>query len=121
MDFDWLLEHATAIAFDPGRPSLYVFGLGMTPEELHQHVLQPMEQAGIFARAQTQFIDASKRDRYRGQLPRVALTLFDVAGRQCGVVLSYHSKFKPDLAQYTAWLNFWHQRTLEAAQATAQP
>ena len=34
MDFDWLLDHASAIAFDPGRPSIYVFGLDMTPEEL---------------------------------------------------------------------------------------
>jgi hypothetical protein len=43
MDFDWLLDHATAIAFDPGRASLYVFALGMTPDELRQQVLSPME------------------------------------------------------------------------------
>lgn len=112
MDFDWLLEHASVIAFDPGRPSIYVFSLGMTPEELRQQVLDPMEQQGVFAVAQTQYIDAGKRDRYRGQLPRIGLSLFEVAGQQCGVVLSYHPKFQPDLAQYMAWLTFWHQRLL---------
>jgi hypothetical protein len=121
IDFDWLLEHATAIAFDPGRPSIYVFGLDMTPEELQAHVLAPMGQHNLFAVVQTQFIDASRRDRYKGQLPRVGLTLFEVAGRQCGIVLSYHSKFEPDLAQYTAWLDFWHRQLLESARAKAQP
>jgi hypothetical protein len=121
MDFDWLLDQATAIAFDPGRPSLYVFGLGMTPEELHTHVLSPMGQHDLFAVAQTQCIDASRRERYKGQLPRLGLTLFEVAGRQCGIVLSYHSKFVPDLAQYAAWQTFWHTRLLEAARAQAQP
>ena len=67
MDFDWLLEHATTIAFDPGRPSIYVFGLDMTPEELQAYVLGPMGQHNLFAVAQTQFIDASRRDRYKGQ------------------------------------------------------
>jgi hypothetical protein len=119
MDFDWLLDNATAIAFDPGRSSLYVFGLDMTPEELQTHVLSPMAQHELFNAAQTQFIDASRRDRYKGQLPRVGLTLFDVAGHQCGIVLSYHSKFEPNLAQYEAWQTFWHHRLLEAARAKA--
>ena len=117
MDFDWLLDQATAIAFDPGRPSVYVFGLDMTPEELQEHVLHPMGQHDLFAVAQTQFIDESRRGRYKGQLPRVALTLFEVAGHQCGIVLSYHSKFEPNLAQYDAWQSFWQQRLLQAARA----
>ena len=120
MDFDWLLDHATAIAFDPGRSSLYVFALDMTHEELQERVLRPMEQQGLFATAQTQFIDAGRRDRDRGQLPRVGLALFEVDGHQCGVVLSYHPKLEPDLAQYNAWLSFWHQRLLEATRARAQ-
>lgn len=119
IDFDWLLDNASAIAFDPGRSSLYVFGLEMSPEELQAQVLGPMGQHDLFAVAQTQFIDASRRERYKGQLPRVGLTLFEVAGRQCGLVLSYHSKFEPDLAQYEAWQTFWHQRLLEAARARA--
>ena len=120
IDFDWLLDNASVIAFDPGRSSLYVFGLDMTQEELQEHVLGPMEQHDLFAMAQTQVIDESRRGRYKGQLPRVGLTLFEVAGRQCGIVLSYHSKFEPNLAQYEAWQNFWHQRLLEAARAKAQ-
>jgi hypothetical protein len=119
IDFDWLLDNATAIAFDPGRPSLYVFGLDLPPEELQAQVLSPMGQRDLFDVAQTQFIDASRRERYKGQLPRVGLTLFDVAGRQCGIVLSYHSKFEPNLAQYEAWQTFWHQRLLETARARA--
>lgn len=119
MDFDWLLEHATSIAFDPGRPSIYVFSLGMTPEALQSQVLTPMAEQSLFAVGQTQFIDASKRERYKGQLPRVGLTLFDVHGQQCGIVLSYHSKFPPDLAQYDAWQTFWHQRQLDRARASA--
>src|SRR5215468_593746 len=103
MDFDWLLDNASVIAFDPGRSSLYVFGLDMTQAELQEHVLGPMEQHGL----------------YKGQLPRVGLTLFEVAGHQCGIVLSYHSKFEPDLAQYEAWQHFWQQRLLEAARAKA--
>ena len=120
MDFDWLLDNASVIAFDPGRSSLYVFGLDMTQVELQEHVLGPMEQHGLFAVAQTQVIDESRRGRYKGQLPRVGLTLFEVAGRQCGIVLSYHSKFEPDLAQFEAWQHFWHARLLEAARAQAQ-
>ena len=72
MDFDWLLDHASAIAFDPGRPSIYVFGLDMTPEELREQVLSPMEQHDLFAVAQAKFIDDNQRGRYKGQLPRVA-------------------------------------------------
>ncbi len=117
MDFDWLLDNASAIAFDPERPSIYVFALGMTPEDFQAQVLAPMDQAGIFDAAKTQFIDADKRGNYRGQLPRLGLTLFDVSGQQCGIVLSYHEKFQPDLAQYTAWLAFWHERQLAAAQS----
>jgi len=120
MDFDWLLDNASVIAFDPGRASLYVFGLDMTQAELQEHVLGPMEQHGLFAVAQTQVIDESRRGRYKGQLPRVGLTLFEVAGHQCGIVLSYHSKFEPDLAQYEAWQHFWHARLLEATRARAQ-
>jgi hypothetical protein len=120
LDFDWLLDHASVIAFDPGRPSIYVFSLDMPLDEFRQQVLTPMDTSGLFAVAQTQFIDASRRDRYRGQLPRVGLTLFEVAGYQCGVVLSYHAKFQPDLAQYMAWLNFWHQQRLETTRAQTQ-
>jgi hypothetical protein len=120
MNFDWLLDHATAIAFDPERPSIYVFALDMPQEEFQGQVLEPMAQQGLFAAAQTQFIDASRRDRYRGQLPRVALNLFEVSGRQCGVVLTYHSKFEPRLEQYDAWTHFWHQRLLDEARSKAQ-
>ncbi|MBM3224007.1 MAG: hypothetical protein FJZ47_09425 [Candidatus Tectomicrobia bacterium] len=119
MDFDWLLDQASAIAFDPGRPSIYVFGLEMTPEELQAHVLTPMGQQQLFAVEQTKFIDANQRGHYKGQLPRVALNLFEVNGRQCGIVLSYHSKFEPNLAQYEAWQTFWQQRLLEAARSKA--
>ena len=119
MDFDWLLDHASAIAFDPGRPSIYVFGLDMTPEELREQVLSPMGQHDLFAVDQAKFIDDNQRGRYKGQLPRVGLTLFEVNGHQCGIVLSYHSKFEPNLAQYDAWQTFWQQRLLEAARAKA--
>ena len=119
MDFDWLLDHASAIAFDPGRPSIYVFALDMTPEELREQVLSPMAQHDLFAVAEAKFIDDNQRGRYKGQLPRVGLTLFEVNGHQCGIVLSYHSKFEPNLAQYEAWQTFWQQRLLEAARARA--
>ena len=68
MDFDWLLDHASAIAFDPGRPRIYVFGLDMTPEELQEQVLSPMGQHDPFAVAQAKFIDDNQRARYKGQL-----------------------------------------------------
>ncbi len=119
MNFDWLLDHATAIAFDPERPSIYVFALDMTQEELQGQVLQPMAQEGLFGAAQAQFIEANRRDRYRGQLPRLALSLFEVNGHQCGVVLTYHSKFEPKLEQYDAWSHFWHQRLLAEAKSKA--
>ena len=119
MNFDWLLEHAASIAFDPGRSSMYVFGLEMSAEELRAQVLEPMAQQDLFAVAQTKFIEAAQRERYKGQLPRVGLSLFEVGGRQCGIVLSYHSKFEPDLAQYDAWQTFWNQRLLDAARAQA--
>lgn len=119
LDFDWLLDNASTIAFDPGRPSIYVFGLDMSPEELREQVLAPMAQQDLFATAQTKFIEAGQRERYKGQLPRVELSLFEVQGRQCGIVLSYHSKFEPNLAQYTAWQTFWNQRLLESARARA--
>jgi hypothetical protein len=117
MDFDWLLDQASAIAFDPSRPSIYVFGLGMTPDALQEHVLSPMGEANLFAVADTKFIDGNMRGQYRGQLPRVAMTLFNVAGQQCGMVLSYHEKFPPDLSQYTEWSQFWHRRALDTAKA----
>ena len=117
MDFDWLLDNATTIAFDPEQSSLYVFALGMTPEELQTQVLAPMHQAGIFNTTKTLYIDTDKRGNYRGQLPRVGLTVFDIGGQQWGIVLSYHEKFRPVLAQYTAWLNFWHECLLAAAQS----
>lgn len=119
MDFDWLLEHASAIAFDPGRPSIYVFGLDLSPEELQAQVLSPMAQQDLFAVTQTKFIEAGQRERYKGQLPRVGLSLFEVNGHQCGIVLSYHSKFEPNLAHYEAWQTFWHQRLLDEARAKA--
>jgi hypothetical protein len=78
-----------------------------------------MGQHDLFAVAQTKFIDANQRDRYKGQLPRVALNLFEVNGHQCGIVLSYHSKFEPNLAHYEAWQTFWQQRLLDAARARA--
>ena len=119
MDFDWLLDHATVIAFDPTRPSLYVFALGMSEGALRTHVLAPMAAADLFAVVQMQVIDAGKRERYRGQLPRVGMSLFEIDAQQFGVVLSYHKQFPPDLAQYTAWLEFWHKKCLAAAQDTA--
>jgi hypothetical protein len=119
MDFDWLLEHATVIAFDPTRPSLYVFALGMSQDAVHEYVLVPMHEAQLFAVAQTQYIDAGRRERYRGQLPRVGMSLFEIAGQPFGMVLSYHKQFQPDLAQYLAWLEFWHQKRLAAAQSEA--
>lgn len=117
MDFDWLLDQASVIAFDPSRPSSYVFGLGMTPDALQEQVLRPMGEANLFAIADTKFIDGDMRGQYRGQLPRVAMTLFDVAGQQCGIVLSYHEKFPPNLSQYTEWSQFWHSRALDTAKA----
>ena len=63
MDFDWLLDNASAIAFDPGRPSIYVFGLDLTPEDLREQVLNPMAQHDLFAIDQAKFIDDNQRGR----------------------------------------------------------
>jgi hypothetical protein len=116
IDFDWLLDHATAIAFDPARPSIYVFGLGLSPESLETHVLMPMQAAGLFNVADAKLLDDNMRGQYRGQLPRVAITLFEVSGEQAGIILTYHDRFKPDLSQYEAWSQFWHARQLAQAQ-----
>lgn len=117
MDFDWLLDQASAIAFDPSRSSIYVFGLGMTPETLQEQVLTPMSDAKLFNLSETKYLSGEARSQYRGQLPRVAITMFDVSGQQCGIVLSYHEKFAPNLSQYEAWSSFWHSRSLAAAKA----
>ena len=45
-DFDWLLDNAEVIAFDPGRLSLYAFGQDMAVEDLRERVLAPMNEAG---------------------------------------------------------------------------
>ena len=116
--FDWLLDHAKVIAFDPGRLSLYVFGQDMASEDLRERVLSPMNEAGLFSLADAKFIEADQREQYRGQLARVALTMFDVAGQQCGIVMAYHDRYQPDLGQYEAWSRFWHERCLQAARAS---
>ena len=117
-DFDWLLDHAKVIAFDPGRLSLYVFGQDMTVEDLRACVLAPMSEAGLFSLSDTKFIEVDRREQYRGQLARVALTVFDVAGHQCGIAMAYHDRYQPDLGQYEAWSRFWHERCLKAARAS---
>lgn len=117
-DFDWLLDHAKVIAFDPGRLSLYVFGQDMTAEDLQACVLVPMSEAGLFSLSDAKFIEADRREQYRGQLVRVALTVFDVADQQCGIAIAYHDRYQPDLGQYEAWSRFWHERCLQAAQAS---
>ena len=114
-DFDWLLDNTTVIAFDPGRLSLYVFGQDMNGEDLRAHVLAPMNEAGLFSLSDVKFIADDRREQYRGQLARVALTMFDVAGRQCGIAMAYHDRYQPDLEQYEAWSQFWHERCLQAA------
>ena len=117
-DFDWLLDHARAIAFDPGRLSLYAFGLDAEAEDLRQRVLQPMNEAGLFSLTEAKFITSDRRDQYRGQLSRVALTLFEVSGQQYGIAMAYHDNYRPDLSQYKAWSNFWHERCLQTARAS---
>ena len=114
-DFDWLLDHATAIAFDPGRLSLYAFATDGAAEDLRQHVLEPMNEAGLFSLSNAKFISDDRRDQYRGQLARVALTMFDVGETQYGIAMAYHDSYRPDLGQYEAWSHFWHQRCLRAA------
>ena len=117
-DFDWLLDNTQAIAFDPGRLSLYVFGQDMNVEDLRERVLAPMNEAGLFSLSDVKFIDDDRREQYRGQLARVALTVFDVAGRQCGIAMAYHDRYQPDLEQYEAWSRFWHERCLQAARGS---
>ena len=117
-DFDWLLDNTQAIAFDPGRLSLYVFGQDMNVEDLRERVLAPMNEAGLFSLSDVKFIDGDRREQYRGQLARVALTVFDVAGRQCGIAMAYHDRYQPDLEQYEAWSRFWHERCLQAARGS---
>ena len=117
-DFDWLLDHAKVIAFDPSRLSLYVFGQDMASEDLRERVLAPMNEAGLFSLADAKFIEAGRREQYRGQLARVALTVFDVAGQQCGIAMAYHDRYQPDLEQYEAWSRFWHERCLQMARAS---
>ena len=118
LDFDWLLDNTKAIAFDPGRLSLYVFGQDMNIEALRSGVLAPMSEAGLFSLSDVKFIDDDRREQYRGQLARVALTVFDVAGRQCGIAMAYHDRYQPDLEQYEAWSRFWHERCLQAARGS---
>ena len=114
-DFDWLLDQAGAIAFDPGRLSLYAFAMDGEAEALRQHVLEPMNEAGLFSLNDAKFIEDDRRDQYRRQLARVALTIFDVGGAQYGIAMAYHDSYRPDLGQYEAWSGFWHHRCLQAA------
>ena len=117
-DFDWLLDNTKTIAFDPGRLSLYVFAQDMNTEDLRESVLAPMSEAGLFSLSDVKFIDDDRREQYRGQLARVALTVFDVAGRKCGIAMAYHDRYQPDLEQYEAWSRFWHERCLQAARGS---
>lgn len=114
-DFDWLLENARAIAFDPGRLSLYVFAMDAEAEELRRRLLEPMSQAGLFSLDEAKFIADDRRHQYRGQLTRVALSIFDVSESQYGIAMAYHDSYRPDLGQYEAWSRFWHERCLRAA------
>lgn len=117
-DFDWLLDHARAIAFDPGRLSLYVFAMDAEAEALRQRVLEPMNDAGLFSMDEAKFIAADRRHQYRGQLARVALSIFDVSGSQFGIAMAYHDNYRPDPGQYEAWSHFWHERCLRAAKGS---
>ena len=118
VDFDWLLDHAKVIAFDPGRLSLYVFTQDMAVEDLRERVLAPMNEAGLFSLSDAKFIETDRREQYRGQLARVALTVFDIGGQQCGIAMAYHDRYQPDLGQYEAWSRFWHERCLQTARAS---
>ena len=91
-DFDWLLDHARSVAFDPGRLSLYVFAMDTEAEDLRQQVLVPMDKAGLFSLPDAKFIADDRREQYRGQLARVALTIFDVSGQQYGIAMAYHEQ-----------------------------
>ena len=117
-DFDWLLDQARAIAFDPARLSLYVFAMDAEAEELRQSVLEPMQQAGLFSLDEAKFITDDRRHQYRGQLARVALSIFDVSGSQYGIAMAYHDSYRPDPDQYEAWSRFWHERCLQAAKGS---
>ena len=117
-DFDWLLDHARAIAFDPGRLSLYVFGMDGEAEDLRQRVLAPMDEADLFSLPDAKFIADDRREQYRGQLARVALTIFDVGSQQYGIAMAYHDNYRPDLGHYEAWSHFWHEKCLQAAKAS---
>ena len=117
-DFDWLLDRAQAIAFDPARLGLYVFGMNTAAEELRRHVLAPMNEAGLFSLSDAKFIATDRREQYRGQLVRVALTIFDVGGQPYGLAMTYHDRYQPDPGQYEAWSRFWHERCLDAAKAS---
>ena len=117
-DFDWLLDHARSVAFDPGRLSLYVFAMDTEAEDLRQQVLVPMDKAGLFSLPDAKFIADDRREQYRGQLARVALTIFDVSGQQYGIAMAYHDSYRPDLGHYESWSHFWHERCLQAAKAS---
>ena len=117
-DFDWLLDRARVIAFDPGWLSLYAFCMDGGHENLRQHVLEPMDEAGLFSLANAKFIADDRRDQYRGQLDRVALSIFDAGGSQYGIVMTYHDRYQPDIGQYEAWSRFWHERCLQAAKGS---
>ena len=117
-DFDWLLDQARAIAFDPARLSLYVFAMDADAGELRQSVLEPMRQAGLFSLDEAKFIADDRRHQYRGQLARVALSIFDVNGSQYGIAMTYHDNYRPDPDQYEAWSRFWHERCLQAAKGS---
>lgn len=112
------MDHAKVIAFDPRRLSLYVFAQDMAVEDLRASVLAPMNEAELFSLPDAKFIAADRRAQYRGQLVRVAMTVFDVAGQQCGIAMAYHDRYQPDLEQYEAWSRFWHERCLQAARAS---
>ena len=117
-DFDWLLDHARSIAFDPGRLSLYAFGMDAEAEDLRKHVLAPMNEAGLFSLSDAKIIASDRREQYRGQLARVALTIFDVSGYQYGIAMAYHDRYRPDSGHYEAWSNFWHERCLQATRSS---
>ncbi|WP_238314824.1 hypothetical protein, partial [Methylobacterium crusticola] len=77
-----------------------------------------MNEAGLFSLSDVKFIANDRREQYRGQLARVALTVFDVADQQCGIAMAYHDRYQPDLEQYEAWSRFWHERCLQAARGS---
>ena len=80
-----------------------------------------MSEAGLFSLSEAKFIADDRRDQYRGQLARVALSIFDVGGSQYGIAMTYHDSYRPDLDQYEAWSRFWHDRCLRARQRIVKP